>query len=100
MILLILNLTSVLTSDLCLAPTVTKLVGGGPVEFTRAEYQTTVKENTRVPNLLQLSARVTPQGQYMKPQPKLPCQVLVILYPYFVSLYDTFLRRGNDNVIC
>lgn len=61
MILVSLNLTS----DLCLASTVTKLVGGGPVEFTRAEYQTTVRENTRVSNLLQLLARVTPQGQYM-----------------------------------
>ncbi|XP_045129226.1 putative neural-cadherin 2 isoform X2 [Portunus trituberculatus] len=45
---------------------VTQLVGRGPVEFARSEYIVEVEENTRIPNLLQLSVRVQPQVSAVK----------------------------------
>ncbi|XP_069941535.1 putative neural-cadherin 2 isoform X3 [Cherax quadricarinatus] len=42
---------------------VTKLVGSGPVEFEQSQYLTEVRENTSPDLLLQLTARVHPQGE-------------------------------------
>lgn len=33
------------------------------MEFVRSEYEVEVEENTKVPNLLQLSVRVQPHGE-------------------------------------